>query len=259
MTHASLRTLTFRQPQTLAGVTLCAAACAPLSAPPPLHFHETAGVLRRGQVALTASAGGGVVPLDGVAVGGGGRIRVGLGARQELGLEGTALYVDTGSTDKDSPNYFIGKSAAYGAKLSYKADLIPEHLALLLGAGGSRSATGYAAGGDLGLIASFPRPLARVLRPYLGARASFALPVDRPLSDYGGPTLVGTLAPGLAILPRPWLRIYLEVGLYAIGKNLGNPRDAMQVTPPLYKEDRAFGASGSVGVAFHLPGPGPST
>ncbi len=141
-------------------LTLALAGCSPLSAPLPFHFTETAAALDRGAMRVTAAAGGGEAVFDGSAGGGSLRLRVGVGARQEVGFEGSALAVDNGEHTRDSSRW-IGHTLAYGLKLSYK--LAPtDWFAVVAGAGAAHAATGESAGGDLGLV--FARPRGR-LRP----------------------------------------------------------------------------------------------
>jgi hypothetical protein len=167
-----------------------AAGCVPISAPIPLHLAETATPLQRGELRATAGGGGGVMGLDGGGGGGDVRLRIGVGARQEVGVEGELLRVDTGKPDNKSPRW-IGKSFVYGLKVSWKG-APTDWFAVIAGAGAMSAATGESAGADLALV--FSRPVG-IVRPYAGFRGTIAFPVARPLADAGGIT-GGLVVPG---------------------------------------------------------------
>lgn len=193
----------------IAVLTLGSGGCVPLTPPPPFHFMETAEALPKGQVSVTAAAGAGGGVFDATAVGGGARVRFGLGAGNEIGIEGTAAFVHNPPPDPDDPKPWLGDSGAYGYKLSWKFS--PKSwFAVEAGFGGSASATGDGVGGDLALLFSRSRG---IWRPYVGTRATIGVPVDRPANDNGGITPALVLAGGLAIVPRENLRIYLETGV----------------------------------------------
>src|SRR5438046_2831791 len=80
--------------------------------------------------------------FGGNAGGGGLRVRAGVGGRQEVGVEGTVLAVDTGKASERSSRW-IGNSLAYGWKLSWKG-APRDWFAVVAGAGGSSAATGNA-------------------------------------------------------------------------------------------------------------------
>src|SRR5258706_15419376 len=91
--------------------------CTPFSALPPSHFAETAQSAERGDVRVTLAAGGGGLALDGHAVGGGARVRVGVGGGQEVGVEATALSVEAGGKPSaQSP--WLGGNTVVAAKAS---------------------------------------------------------------------------------------------------------------------------------------------
>jgi hypothetical protein len=169
---------------------LLAAGCAPLSAPVPFHLAETATPLQRGEMRINGAVGGGILGLDGSGGGGDARLRIGVGGRQEVGVEGELIRVDTGTPNDKSPSW-IGKSNAYGLKLSWKG-APTDWFAVIAGAGVMSSATGESAGGDLAIV--FSRPVG-IVRPYAGFRGTFALPVGRALKDAGGVTS-GLIVPG---------------------------------------------------------------
>jgi hypothetical protein len=179
--------------------------CAPLSPTPPFHFLETAEVLKKDEVGITLGAGGGGIDWGG-AGGGTLRLRAGLGGGQELGVEGTALYADTGHCSGKC-DAWIGQSVAFATKLAYK--VAPTRwLAFLFGAGLSTSAIGTTGGGDAGLVISAPT---RWIQPYAGARFTFGVPIARDVSSRGGFTPALVAAGGFAI-PIRRVRIYGEAG-----------------------------------------------
>ena len=57
---------------------------------------ETTDVLKQHETSITIGAGGGGAGFDGNAAGGALRLRLGVGARQEVRVEGTALWHDSG-------------------------------------------------------------------------------------------------------------------------------------------------------------------
>ena len=216
--------MTDTQTRFLAGGLLLLCGC---PAATPFAFNETARVLRSGQVAVTATGGvGGQVDKQpqgekNPAVGGGGlRIRGGIGGGQELGVD-TLLA----GYSKDGVLEFSA-----GGKLAYKVSLAPA-AAFLLGVGltyrrmtldmppiRSTVANSLSPGGDIGVVLSPPRPLLRVLVPYLGFRlglfASF-IGYDESsfnLSDGTFGLFTPQVAPGLAIVPAKWLKLTAELG-----------------------------------------------
>ena len=194
---------------TLVGVgsltVLC--ACSPILAPAPFVAMETATPLQRGEMRVTAAAGGGAGGVfDGSGGGGGLRLRIGVGARQELGFEGMLLGIDNGTwTRGDRP--YIGKSTAWATKLSWK--LAPrDWVALVVGAGASHAVTGAAAGGDVMLL--FARA-SGVVRPYGGLRAFGAVPVGA----HEASAMFGVVAPGgLAFVMSRAVDLFLESGAF---------------------------------------------
>jgi hypothetical protein len=159
----------------LASGEIALSGCSPLTAPVPFHLAETAQVLKPGAASVTAFAGGGGLGLDGNGGGLGLRVRVGVGARQEAGFEGTAIHVDTGTHDSNSPSY-VGTSWSFAGKLSWKAAPLG-WLAVITGVGASQSVIGSAAGGDLAVVFSTARALGGWFIPYGGLRAGVAVPV----------------------------------------------------------------------------------
>lgn len=222
--------------------------CAPLGAAPPFHLMETAEVLQAGQVGITAAGGGGYMGLDGSGGGGGLRVRVGVGARQEVGLEAAALAVDTGKADAKQPAW-IGTSAAYGAKFSWKGAPLG-WLAAVGGFGVAHAATGSALGGDLALVVSTPRALRGWLRPYGGVRATVAVPIDHDLYEAGGVTLGLVPAGGLSFVPARWLRLFAEAGFLNAWSSLGSDLARDDPAHRLYTTSYHGGVYGGAGATF---------
>lgn len=196
---------------TLTVATACA-ACAPLTPAPPFHFSETAEVIRRGQVGVTAAGGWGTLGF-GSAWGGAARVRVGIGHGQEVGIEGAAAAVSTSDSNggtSASNRPWIGHSSAFGGKLSWKG--APACcLAAIVGIGATTSAVGPAVGGDVGIVLSAPWRVS----PYAGFRGIFAVPVgDRPDPAYPGFTR-GVVAAGGLAFGTSKARLFLEGGLLA--------------------------------------------
>jgi hypothetical protein len=171
-------------------ILLALAGCAPLSPTPPFHFAETSETMPRGRMGVSAAGGVGNFETIGGGVGVGGRFRYGIGGGHELRAE--AAFIGRINDDEpDDPQQQMerpwqGKSTAKLYKLSWKKDLA-DWLAVGVGAGGSDSATGNAVGGDVSALATSPRVYLG-LRPYLGLRGAFAVPVSRGRDEAGGPT-----------------------------------------------------------------------
>lgn len=224
-----------------AWAVLCA-GCMPLTPPPPFHFLETAAALPKGQVSVTFSGGAGTTSLDGPAAGGGIRVRVGLGGGHELGFEGTALYADTGDSDPNAPGW-IGKSAAWGYKLSWKYAPRP-WVALITGFGGSAAVTGDGVGVDFGVLFSRSRG---IVRPYGATRITVGIPVDRPNDQAGGVTPGLAQVAGLALVPLDDLRIYLEAGAL-----LGWSEQVDATGAPVQWGDGHYGGYGAAGIELRF-------
>lgn len=196
-----------------------AAGCAPMSPLIPLHLTETTQVLEARKISFNAIAGVGVMAQEGWGPGGALRLRVGVGAKQEVGIEGATIYADTGEPKGGSPPW-IGKTSTYGAKLSWKYAPLP-WLAVLAGAGASVASTGAAAGGDLALVLSTDHALRGWLRPYGAVRGSFALPIGRDLDDRGGATAALILPGGLSFQVNRWVSLFLEFGGIVAWSSIG--------------------------------------
>ncbi len=198
------------------------AGCAPLSAPPPVHFLETAKTLDRGQHAGMLALGAGRLKNLGDPKGSGvaGRYRYGLTGRQELGADLLVIGVKSGY-DATPTHPWLGNSNVVSGKVAWKVGAA-SWVALLAGLGGSNAATGSALGGDLGVVFSLPDKGQR-FRPYLGIRTAYVTPVGRPTDDAGGPTRTGVLALGGAYRAGDRYRILLDLAAYtAANKGYGS-------------------------------------
>ena len=190
----------------LAAAALAVVACTP---PPPFVLAETAETLPTRAVSLTlaggaAGAGGSstVTPAGGTV----GRLRVGIGHRQEVGVEGGAYFV--GEPDNGTI-YGLGK-------LTWKLQLLP-HAALLAGAGFSWTNYTAAVGGDFGGVWSSGPLRGRPFTLYAGLRGTIALPMARDPYTNGGITGGVILPLGVAYSPTPAWRLYLELGGFGGG------------------------------------------
>ncbi len=175
------------------GVTAITCGCIP---GPAWHLGETAAVHPRGEVSVTAA--GGVGPygatdltennLNGgasVAAGGSVRVRVGVGHRQEVGVEASAAY-----------------PGAYSALVRWK--IAPrDWLALVADVGGTIR-PGPAIGTDVALVFSSTGPRVRV---YGGPRVG----ISELLSAYNFSETL-TLAIGAWYQALPRVALFVEMG-----------------------------------------------
>jgi hypothetical protein len=241
----------------LLALALCAAlaGCAPMSPLVPFHLTETTDVLKPRKFSFNASAGLGTMVQEGWGPGGTLRVRVGVGAKQEVGVEGGMVYADTGEPKGGAPPW-IGKSSAYGAKLSWKYAPLP-WLAVVAGGGASVAATGSAAGGDLALVLSSDHPFRGWLRPYGAVRGSFALPIGRDLQDRGGPTAALILPGGLSFQVNKWVSLFLEFGAILAWSSIGaSPEQYSEPAVPsvrhFFEPSQHSGLYGAFGATFLL-------
>lgn len=167
------------------------------------HFAETAEVLQRGKMKLTAAGGGygDGIPYQSGFTGGAGavRLREGVGARQELGAEVyVALY--------DQPVQYV-----WGAKLEWKGSPV-RGLAFLAGLSAMSEGGSPAVGYDLGFVLS-PVPDRWRAKPYLGMRATltqYLTQRDDPNSDEIGPQVALILALGCEVKLTRIVDLYFE-------------------------------------------------
>src|ERR1044071_8975051 len=152
-----------------AAVIVVLAAC---TVPPPFHVLETTETLQARKVSFTAGGGGGGGNHLDDCCAGAARVRVGVGNRQEVGVDGELI----GSKDT-----IIG-----GIKLAYKRSPT-DGVAIVAGPGvmvGGAPGERTAVGGDVGAIVS-SRPGTR-LQLYTALRASVAVPVRHDPYELGG-------------------------------------------------------------------------
>jgi hypothetical protein len=186
-------------------------ACAPLSPTPPFHLAETARVLPKGGMSANGALGAGKFEDIGSAIGMGGRVRLGVGANQEVGAEATVLGRIINDEQPTPERPWQGKTSVFAGKLAWKLG-IASWFAALAGAGGSHSATGNALGADLAVLASTPQLLIDRFRPYLGVRGGIARPVGRDVNEAGGITKGLTIAGGSSWELTGRVQVFLEGG-----------------------------------------------
>ena len=211
--------------------------CTPLV---PFHLGESAEVLRRGQVSLSGSAGGGAAgqadPSTASLGGIGTRIRVGVGHHQELGAEGTAI---SSTVQRDGVDW--------GAKLSWKG-APTSWFAAVLGFGYTHY-IGSAVGADVALIFSSPTSVRRPVGIFAGARFSLAVPARSDVYREGGLTEALVFPVGMVIEPARAVRLYLEGGFIAAFSqahaDLDPVREVVHFT--------SYGGYGALTVAFLFP------
>jgi hypothetical protein len=210
------------------GVVLLALACGGCIPSVPFVVGETAEVLKPREVSAAVYGGGGAFTgtgSSGTGCCGGalGRVRVGVGHAQEVGVEGGA--------------YFDGGGAWGTAKLDWKLQINP-HYALVAGIGTSFIDSTVGLGGDAGVIVS-TRPFRDRISLYAALRATMMVQTNAAISDGGG-----VLSGGIAYDPTPRLRVALEVGVAGAG---GHDRDPNMYAPV---NEGWFGAYGAALVSY---------
>ena len=198
--------------------------CTPLQRATPAYFAERAQVLAAGDISVTGAAGAGA-DLGGGGIGLGGRVRVGIGNDQEVGIEGSVLDIqqdiDEGWGD---PQEHVD-TLSLGSKLSWKCS-VSSFMAVVLGAGLTQTTrtggddtsqyfAGTAASGDVGLLFSQSRSPSRIV-PYAGIRvgATTALGAAHENTTTGMAGVLGTVTAsfGADIPLGPGLHGFLEGG-----------------------------------------------
>lgn len=194
-----------------ASLFLLLSACAPTLPP---HFLESSEVLPAKAVGILA--GGGFGDMGGKSFSGQptwvgeGRVRVGVGARQEVG---TSVYGAVSFGEGTSTSH------VFGAKLEYKV-APASFLAFVAGAGGlTLDGKLRALGGDVAVVVS-PYTSRNGHRMYTGARGAFAIPL---FPDARGATEGVTLPLGVAIRATDDVRVFLEAGLLVGGAQFSSP------------------------------------
>jgi hypothetical protein len=231
-------------------VTLVA-GCASEARLPASYFAEGGNVLAPGQVAVTGVAGGGAT-LDGKAVGAGGRVRVGVGDGQEVGIEAAGMVMDSPGEQCfiDCEGYPDTRVTVQqrSALLSWKSQLRPE-LAVIVGVGASEHKNvggdprsgqddhGSSYDGTIAVVRSLR--LTETMDFYGGARASFALPTSKDVATSEKATSVIGVSSALGLDMRlsPHVHGYLEAG----------PRGSV-----IFNEGPTFGFSAVAGLGLTL-------
>lgn len=185
---------------------ILAIACAGCYPAVPFVVGETAEVLKPREVSAAIYGGGGAFTgasssnecCGGVM----GRVRVGVGRSQEVGVDG-GVYLSG----------HPGNGAVWGTgKLAWKLQL-REHWALTGGVGLTWIDTANVAlGGDAGVIASTSPLYGTPLQLYAGLRVTMMVQTDGGISDGGG-----VLSGGLAWNVTRGLRLAFEAGAIGAG------------------------------------------
>jgi hypothetical protein len=164
----------------IVAVTLLGAGCTPV---PTWHLGETAETLHARDVALSFSGGGGGnVDTPRCCGALGTKLRVGVGARQEISLAGNFGFSVNDPAD-------LAVSAAVGYKVAPKSII-----ALLLDMGGSwtgnsrNTASRPALGSGFGFVLSSPHLGHAPVRLFVGGRFAWAVPIAGGLYGGFGPT-----------------------------------------------------------------------
>jgi hypothetical protein len=182
----------------IVATALLASACTPILATTPHQFLETGQVRAAGEASVSVYGGAGMFPFIATGAGAGGRVRLGLGHGQELGVEGQVEGVlqSQGNGLLASSRDFSG--AAWAAKAVWKSALT-ERVALLAGAGAGGGTTGQSWGGDLGIVGG--GALSPAADVYVGLRANFVRSrgSDALASYTAGLTLAGGLCTHLGL------------------------------------------------------------
>jgi len=213
----------------------------------PPHLAEGTEVLRPGGVSLNFAGGGagfaanvspsaGTTSTTEVAGGLESRVRVGIGAKQEIGA---SLFVGYGSSYGGA-----GAPFALGGKLSYKIAPLP-WLAFVADAGALSEGSAFVAilGGDLAVIVA-PYTFANGSQWYVAARGSFAVPV---LSGARAVNESVELPIGLALHTSKRVRLFVEGGPV-----LGFAQEVTDAAPNFSQGVTSIGAYGVIGVTFIL-------
>lgn len=212
-------------------------ACVPSM---PSALLETTEVLDANRVAITVGGGGaGIANTSGGATGfaaGEVRLRVGVGGKQELGLD---VFGGAG----DSPT-----AGAAGGRFAYKIGPAP-WLAFVATGGaydlitqGSAGGTTHTAvfGGDLAAIVAPPAPPDQI-RVYGGLRGSFAIPV---FDGSTSATEALTIPVGVSLPLSESVRFAVEGGFVAAWAEYSAPTLSANITD--------VGGYGAVGLRFAL-------
>jgi hypothetical protein len=185
---------------------------------PASYFAETAHVVAPGHVAITAAGGGGGWPGEHSSTGSGvgGRVRVGIGDDQEVGVEAAerSLHVTDEQFQLFGDNTYTHEQAqTYSAALSWKREMSPL-LALVGNLGGTSSKgdlDGKSVNGSFGVVGS--RYVSPGVQPYGGFRVAFGVPIGAQQAKVG--TVAGAdLAGGFALPLGSQVHLYLELDVH---------------------------------------------
>jgi hypothetical protein len=192
-------------------VALFALACGGCLPAVPFVVGETAAVLKPREVSAAIYGGGGAFTgssSSGSECCGGamGRVRVGIGRAQEVGVEGGAYF-----------SGHPGKGSIWGTgKLAWKLQW-REHWALVGGVGLTWVDSSVGLGGDAGVIASTSPLGGKPLQLYAGLRVTMIVQTSGTVSDGGG-----VLSGGLAWNATRRLRIAAEIGAVGGGDHVND-------------------------------------
>jgi hypothetical protein len=206
------------------------AGCAAQSRLPASYFAETAPALEAGHVSATA-VGGGATTFDGDGGGFGGRVRVGIGDHQEVGIEASQVEVDPSRQDCNGDTCLDGNVPTATYNIRSRSALVEwkqsygEHYALVAGVGGSEHAAlsgnidpegdnyGHSFDAALAFIAS--GHINQAFDVYTGARATLAIPVGANNSPYATDVVGLNGALGLATNMGDNMQLFVEGGVVA--------------------------------------------
>lgn len=211
--------------------------CAQQARLPAPYFAETGHVLPGGGVAVTAVGGAGFAKTaadSGIAVGGGGRVRVGIGHGQELGVEASQMEItaqDNSCTVICSGDLATAKVLARSALVSWKTK-IGEHTALVTRVGLAQHWTlsgeqpdnpdlyGNTINGSLGIVGTV-REASANRNLYVGGNVSYGQPIG-PNNDPNAKIVFGTSGViGIAAKTSEHTRLFLEAGEHFLGTTDG--------------------------------------
>ncbi|HEY1548145.1 MAG TPA: hypothetical protein VGG28_09995 [Kofleriaceae bacterium] len=186
---------------------------------------------------MSATAvGGGAATFDGDGGGFGGRVRVGIGDHQEVGIEASQVEVDPSRQDCNGDQCLDGNVPTATYNIRSRSALVEwkqsygEHYALVAGLGGSEHAAlsgnidpegdnyGHSLDASLAFIAS--AHINQAFDVYTGARAALAVPVGANNSQYATDVVGITGALGLATNMGEHMQLFVEGGAVATFTNI---------------------------------------
>jgi hypothetical protein len=204
--------------------------CAAQARLPASYFAELAPALEPGHVSVTGVAGGGAA-FDGDGEGFGGRVRVGIGDHQEVGVEASQLEIDPSREDCNGDTCLANNvpTATYEVRsrsvLATWKQSYGEHYALIAGLGGSEHVAlsgnqdpdgdnyGHSIDAALGFVVS--GRVHETFNVYAGARATLAVPVGADNSPNASNVIGLTGALGLEDDMGDHVEAFIEGGVLA--------------------------------------------